>query len=170
MQPGLAAVATEVGGHRRTKDEMIVRYDASIGNRESSHTSPCVTGEAEHQHAGKRQIRALRRPSVKVLRSGQRFDGRDHHYALHRVGELRVERDECIGLERSQCDVLGVERVRPPELVGDLPCDVLKDTVSERNSRRRAGGRCRGWPVGDVGSAVLACAGRRSRCLLRGQD
>src|SRR6266516_5931017 len=48
------------------------------------------------------------------------------------MGELPVERDQSVGLKLGQGDVLGVKRVRPPELVGDLPCDVLKDAVSEQ--------------------------------------
>jgi CPA1 family monovalent cation:H+ antiporter len=81
---------------------------------------------------------ALRRPSVKCFRSGQRFDGRDHHQALHSVGELRVKRDERVSLELGQRDVLGVKRVGPSELVGDLPRDVLQDTISEQPNPQAA--------------------------------
>jgi len=35
-------------------------------------------------------------------------------------------------LELGQGNVLGVQRVRPPELVGDLPGDVLQDMVAEQ--------------------------------------
>ncbi len=46
--------------------------------------------------------------------------------------EFPVERDQCVGLELGQSDVLGVKRVRPSELVGDLPRDALKDAISEQ--------------------------------------
>jgi hypothetical protein len=45
---------------------------------------------------------------------------------------LSVERDESVCLELRQSDVLGDERVGPPELIGDLPGDVLKDAVTEQ--------------------------------------
>jgi hypothetical protein len=80
-----------------------------------------------------------RRPRS-FIESGQRFDRRDHHQAIHGAGERRIECDERVGLQLGQCDVLGVERVGPPELVGDLPCDVLKDTVSEQSDPQRARG------------------------------
>ena len=67
-----------------------------------------------------------------LLRSGQRLDRCDSHQILDGMGELPVERDQSIGLELGQSDVLGVKRVRPPELVGDLPCDVLKEAVFEQ--------------------------------------
>jgi hypothetical protein len=34
-------------------------------------------------------------------------------------------------LQLGQCNILGVERVRPAELVGDLPGYALKNAVSE---------------------------------------
>ena len=48
------------------------------------------------------------------------------------MGELPIEHDQSVGLELGQSNVLGVKRVRSPELVGDLPCDVLQDGVSEQ--------------------------------------
>jgi hypothetical protein len=48
------------------------------------------------------------------------------------MGELPIERDQSVGLDLGQSDVLGVKHVRPPELAGDLPRDVLKGTVSEQ--------------------------------------
>jgi len=64
-------------------------------------------------------------------RSGRRLDGCDSDQILHGVGELPVEGDQGVGPELGQGDVLGVERVGPPELVGD-PCEVLKDAVCEQ--------------------------------------
>ena len=54
------------------------------------------------------------------------------------MGELAIECDECVGLELGQSDVLGVIGVGPPELVGDLPSHVLKDTVSEQSNPQPA--------------------------------
>ncbi len=77
-----------------------------------------------------------------LLRSGQRLDRCDSHQILDGMGELPVERDQSIGLELGQSDVLGVKRVRPPELVGDLPCDVLKERgLRAGGSASRARGR-----------------------------
>ncbi len=67
-----------------------------------------------------------------LLRSEQRLDRCDSHQILHGMGELPIERDQSVGLELGQGDVLGVKRVRPPELVGDLPCDFLKLAVLEQ--------------------------------------
>ena len=67
--------------------------------------------------------------------SGQCFDRRDRYQPRHSLRELRVERDERVGLELGQGEVLGLERVGPPELVGDLPRDALKDAVSEQSNR-----------------------------------
>ena len=69
------------------------------------------------------------RPHQGLLRSEQRLDRCDSHQVLHGIGELPVERDQSVGLELGQSDVLSVKRVRPPELVGDLPCGVLKEVV-----------------------------------------
>jgi hypothetical protein len=54
MQPGLAAVEIELRGRSRTKDDMIVRYGASIGCRKGSHTSPCVTAKMNTSTPGAR--------------------------------------------------------------------------------------------------------------------
>jgi hypothetical protein len=43
-----------------------------------------------------------------------------------------VERDQRVGVELGQGDVLGVEGVGPPEQDGGLPGDVLKDAVPEQ--------------------------------------
>src|SRR5215831_520064 len=67
-----------------------------------------------------------------LLRSVQRFDGCDRHQILHGMGELPIERDQRVAVELGQGDVLGVKGVRPPEQAGGLPCDVLKDAVSEQ--------------------------------------
>jgi len=48
------------------------------------------------------------------------------------MGELPIEGDQSVGLELGQSDVLGVKGVGPSELAGDLPCDILKDAVSEQ--------------------------------------
>jgi hypothetical protein len=45
------------------------------------------------------------------------------------MGELPVERDECVGLELGQSDVLGVKGVRPPE----LPLQVRLAGAGERS-------------------------------------
>ena len=74
---------------------------------------------------------ALAIRSQGLLRSEQRLDRRNSHQILHGIGELPVERDQSVGLELGQSDVLSVKRVRPPELVGDLPCDVLKAARGE---------------------------------------
>src|SRR5271165_7610482 len=66
------------------------------------------------------------------VRSEQRLDRCDSYQILHGIGELPVERDQSVGLELGQSDVLSVKRVRPPELVGDLPCDDLKLVVFEQ--------------------------------------
>jgi hypothetical protein len=64
-----------------------------------------------------------------LLRSEQRLDRCDSHQILRGIGELPIERDQSVGLELGQSDVLGVKRARPPELIGDIPCRVLKDMV-----------------------------------------
>jgi hypothetical protein len=56
------------------------------------------------------------------------------HQVLYSVGECRIERDERVGLELGQGDLSGVRGVRPPEGVGDLSCEVLKDPVSEQSN------------------------------------
>jgi dihydrolipoamide dehydrogenase len=53
-------------------------------------------------------------------RGGQRPDRYDSHQILHGIGEPAIEHDQRVGLELGQRDVLGVKRVRPPEL--PLPC------------------------------------------------
>ena len=85
-----------------------------------------------------------------LLRSEQRLDRCDSHQVLHGIGELPVERDQSVGLELGQGDVLGVKRVRPPELVSDLPCDVLEDAVlraagSASRARSRGVARRPSW-------------------------
>ena len=60
------------------------------------------------------------------------LDRYDCHQILHGVGELPVECDQRVGMKLGQGDVLGVKGVRPPEQAGGLPCDVLKDAVSEQ--------------------------------------
>jgi len=50
MQPGLAAVAAQVGRRRGKQNKLVSSRDASTGSREGSHTSPCVTGSDERQH------------------------------------------------------------------------------------------------------------------------
>ena len=67
-----------------------------------------------------------------LLRSEQRLDRCDSHQIFHGIGELPVERDQSVGLELGQSDVLGVKRVGPAELIGDLPCDDLKLVVFEQ--------------------------------------
>jgi hypothetical protein len=64
-----------------------------------------------------------------LLRSEQRLERRDSHQILHGTGELPVERDQGVGLEPGQSDVLGVKRVGPPELAGDILGRVLKEVV-----------------------------------------
>jgi hypothetical protein len=64
-----------------------------------------------------------------LLRLEQRLDRCDSHQILRGIGELPIERDQSVGLELGQSDVLGVKRARPPELIGDIPCRVLKDMV-----------------------------------------
>src|SRR6266487_6856516 len=54
------------------------------------------------------------------------------------MGELPIEGDQSVGLELGQSDVLGVKGVGPSELAGDLPCDILKDAVSEQPNPRPA--------------------------------
>jgi hypothetical protein len=51
MLPGQAAIATEVGGHRRAQDELTRGRDTDAGDRERSHTLPCVTSPDEHQNS-----------------------------------------------------------------------------------------------------------------------
>ena len=46
-----------------------------------------------------------------------------------------VERDQRVGVELGQCDVLGVKGVGPPEQDGRLPCEVLKDAVPKSRIR-----------------------------------
>jgi hypothetical protein len=74
--------------------------------------------------AGGRQDR-----SQGLLQSEQGLDGCDSHQVLHGIGELPVQRDQSVGLELGQSDVLSVKCVRPAELVGDLPCGILKKIV-----------------------------------------
>ena len=79
-----------------------------------------------------------------LLRSVQRLDGFDRHQVLHGVGELPVERDQRVGVELSQGDVLGVKGVRPAEQAGGLPCDILEDAVpSSRIRSPRTYSSCR---------------------------
>jgi hypothetical protein len=40
-----------------------------------------------------------------------------------------VKRDQSVGFELGQSDVLRLKRFRPAELVSDLPCGVLKEVV-----------------------------------------
>jgi hypothetical protein len=47
MLPGQA----EVGGHRRAQHELTRGRDPGAGDRERSHTSPCVTSNDEHQNS-----------------------------------------------------------------------------------------------------------------------
>ena len=54
------------------------------------------------------------------------------------MGELRIECDECVRLELGQGDVLGVICVGPPEVVGDLPGDVLKNALSGQSDPQPA--------------------------------
>ena len=75
--------------------------------------------------------------SKDLLLSVKRLDRCDRHQILHSMGELPVESDQRVGVELGQCHVLGVKGVRPPEQAGGLPCDVLKDPVSERGVRGR---------------------------------
>jgi uncharacterized Fe-S center protein len=49
--------------------------------------------------------------AAECFRSGGCLDGCDTHQILHGMGELPIERDQSVGLELPQCDVLGVERV-----------------------------------------------------------
>jgi hypothetical protein len=51
VQPGLAAVATEIRGHRRTQDELISRYDVGTRGGKGSLTPPSVAGLDERQSA-----------------------------------------------------------------------------------------------------------------------
>jgi hypothetical protein len=54
------------------------------------------------------------------------------------MGEVPVERDQRVGVELGQGDVLGVKGMGPPEQDGDLPGDVLKDAVPEQPDPQRA--------------------------------
>jgi hypothetical protein len=45
---------------------------------------------------------------------------------------MPVERDQSVGLKPGQGGVLGVKHAGPAELAGDLPGDVLEDTVPEQ--------------------------------------
>jgi hypothetical protein len=62
------------------------------------------------------------------------LDRSNHDECRDRPGESLVERDEGVRLELRQGDVLGVERVGPTELVGDLPGNAPEDTVAERSN------------------------------------
>jgi len=57
-----------------------------------------------------RQMSAIGRQdrSQGLLRSEQRLDRCDSHQILHGLGELPIERDQSVGLELGQGDVLGV--------------------------------------------------------------
>lgn len=70
--------------------------------------------------------------SCGLLRSVQRLDRCDRHQILYGVGEVPVERDQRVGVELGQCDVLGVKGVWPPEQAGGLPGDILEDAVPEQ--------------------------------------
>jgi hypothetical protein len=67
-----------------------------------------------------------------LRRPGQRLNRCDAHQILHGTGELPIERDQGIGLQLGQGDVLGIQRVRPSELVGDIPRYALQHPVSEQ--------------------------------------
>jgi len=43
-------VAAQERGHCGVDDELVGTCDASNGNTEGSHPSPCVTGQDEHEH------------------------------------------------------------------------------------------------------------------------
>jgi Transposase DDE domain len=60
VQPGFAAVATQVGRNCCAQDELVGRCDAGRGNRRGSHTSRCVAIGNERQHP-ERHERALAR-------------------------------------------------------------------------------------------------------------
>ncbi|HZI74018.1 MAG TPA: hypothetical protein VFD73_08300, partial [Gemmatimonadales bacterium] len=76
MQPGLAAVATQVRGHRRTQHKMTGRFEASARSREGSHISPCVTSDDEHQHARSGKSGAPRSALLYPRRSREELGGR----------------------------------------------------------------------------------------------
>jgi hypothetical protein len=60
------------------------------------------------------------------------------------MSELLVERDQRVGAELSQRDVLGVKGIGPPEQDGGLPGDVLQDAVpSSRIRSPRTYSSCR---------------------------
>ena len=67
-----------------------------------------------------------------LLRSVQRLDRCDRHQILHGAGEVPIERDQRVGVQLGQGDVLGVKGVRPPEQAGGFPCDVLEDAVPQQ--------------------------------------
>jgi hypothetical protein len=69
---------------------------------------------------------AVLKAVCRSIRSGQGSDRCDSHQILRGLGELPVERDECVCVELGQGDVLRVKCVIPPKLAGDLPCDILE--------------------------------------------
>jgi len=77
-----------------------------------------------------------RRRSHGLLRSVQLLDRRDRHQILHGIGEVPIERNQRVGLELGQGDVLGGKGVRPSEQASGLPCDVLKDEIFDQPDRQ----------------------------------
>ena len=51
---------------------------------------------------------------------------------------MPVECDQRVGVELSQCDVLGVEGIGPAEHDRGFPCDVLQDAVPEQTDPQPA--------------------------------
>ena len=107
---------------------------AAVGGPSSGpdHEPACGVQNGRPAPCGSDECHRAQDRSQDLPGSEQRLDRCDSHQVLHGMGELPVERDQGVGLELGQGDVLGVERVRPPELVGDLPCDDLKLVVFEQ--------------------------------------
>ena len=82
-------------------------------------------------HAGCRR-RSPPRPAGLTRRSGQLVDRGHRHEPPGCLGEPVVERDERVGLQPGECDVLGVEGVGPVELVGHVPRHALQHAVAEQ--------------------------------------
>jgi hypothetical protein len=66
-----------------------------------------------------------------LARLGECLEGGDRDEVSGSGREGWVQCDERVGLKLGEGDVLGVERVVPSQLIGDIPGDSLQDAVAQ---------------------------------------
>jgi hypothetical protein len=77
MQPGLAAVATQIRCHRRTQHEMIGKRHIRSGHGEGGHTSPCVSSGMKASTPAAANECAAKKGSLGVAAQLHEGDGTD---------------------------------------------------------------------------------------------